>query len=189
MENKNSRRADSLSAFVLDCGNSHSVRQAVKAAGGKLAADAASADRLIVPGQGSMADRMRTAPSFGDKPVLAICVGMQMLFDHSEEGDAPGLGLFEGGVHRLSGPKSPHIGWNRVIQRRHPLWEGIPDGAWFYFAHSYAAKVAGVGFTEYGNEKFTSAVADGNVFGVQFHPEKSAQHGLRLIRNFLEWRP
>jgi len=128
----------------------------------------------------------RALPPINGKPCLAICVGMQMLFESSEEGGA-GLGIISGQVRRLAGPKVPHMGWNRVIQQPHPMWDGIPDGAWFYFAHSYAADVDGVGRTEYGYQSFTSAVAAGNVFGVQFHPEKSADHGLRLISNFLGW--
>ena len=141
------------------------------------------------------------------KPLLGICVGMQMLLDHSEEQDTPGLGLIPGRVRRfeLSGQiqadgsryKVPQMGWNRVRQsaaggQRHPLWAGVPDESWFYFVHSYFADPANpihsAGDTDYG-QRFTCAVARDNIFATQFHPEKSAQQGLCLYRNFLAWRP
>jgi len=139
-----------------------------------------------------------------------VCVGMQMLLDHSEEQDTPGLGLIPGQVRRFrlegqlqpdgSRYKVPQMGWNRVRQQAHahhgggvhPIWAGVPDGSWFYFVHSYytapedAAHAAGE--TDYGTS-FTCAVARDNIFATQFHPEKSADQGLALYRNFLSWKP
>jgi glutamine amidotransferase len=141
------------------------------------------------------------------KPLMGVCVGMQMLLDHSEEQDTPGLGLVPGRVKRFalegrlqpdgSRYKVPQMGWNRVFQqlldgRRHPVWAGVPDGAYFYFVHSFYAAPSQAhhtaGWTDYG-ERFTSALARDNIFATQFHPEKSADHGLSLYRNFLAWKP
>jgi glutamine amidotransferase len=128
---------------------------------------------------------------------------MQMLLDHSEEQDTPGLGLVAGRVRRFalegrlqpdgSRYKVPQMGWNRVQQARpHPLWAGVADGAWFYFVHSFYAEPSdprhSAGMTEYG-VRFTSALARDNIFATQFHPEKSAADGLTLYRNFLAWKP
>ena len=172
-----------------------------------------AAERIVFPGQGAMPDCMRYLRESGleeavraaaaSKPVLAICIGEQMLFDRSEEGDTPGLGLFAGNVVRFSDEamraadgtrlKVPHMGWNRVRQTaRHRLWDGIADGSWFYFVHSYfviprdAALVAGS--TDYG-QSFTCVVARDNIFATQFHPEKSAAAGLKLYENFTRWNP
>jgi glutamine amidotransferase len=135
--------------------------------------------------------------------MLGVCVGMQMLLDHSEEQDTAGLGLIPGTVKRFqlegrvqgdgSRFKVPQMGWNRVRQEFvHPLWAGIPDNSWFYFVHSFYAAPSdarhSAGTTEYG-ERFTSAVARDNIFATQFHPEKSADLGLALYRNFLHWMP
>jgi len=202
-------------------GNFHSVARALRHAAPHAdvricdrAADIASADRVVFPGQGAMADCMRTLDESGlrdavvqaaaNKPLLGICVGEQMLFTRSQEGDTPCLGLFPGEVRRFEGPafasrddgerlKIPHMGWNRVYQTRaHALWDGIPDGAHFYFVHSYYAAPADpaltVGESRYGLS-FTCAVAAANIFAVQCHPEKSAAHGLRLYRNFVDWNP
>jgi glutamine amidotransferase len=127
---------------------------------------------------------------------------MQMLLEHSEEQDTPGLGLVPGRVKRFrlegrlqpdgSRYKVPQMGWNRVRQRPHPVWAGVPDDAWFYFVHSYHAELSDdrhiAGETDYG-AVFTSALARDNIFATQFHPEKSAGHGLALYRNFLHWKP
>jgi glutamine amidotransferase len=138
-----------------------------------------------------------------DKPFLGICIGLQMLFEHSEEGDVAGLGLFPGQVRRFpaaamhdaSGArlKVPHMGWNEVQQAEaHPLWQGIANGTRFYFVHSYYVEPAQpdviAGSTYYGIP-FTSAVARANIFAVQFHPEKSATAGLQLLQNFMQWKP
>jgi len=173
----------------------------------------AAAERVVVPGQGAMPDCMRELKARGldaavvraahEKPFLGICIGLQMLFEHSEEGDVAGLGLFAGRVrhfpaeamHDAGGVplKVPHMGWNEVRQAEpHPLWNGIADGTRFYFVHSYyvepATPDAIAGSTEYGIA-FTSAVTRANLFAVQFHPEKSAQAGLALLGNFMSWNP
>ncbi|MFP5396743.1 MAG: imidazole glycerol phosphate synthase subunit HisH [Gammaproteobacteria bacterium] len=172
-----------------------------------------AAERVVLPGQGAMRDCMRELHDSGLKdavldaaahrPLMGVCVGMQMLLDHSEEQDTPGLGLIGGRVKRFrpegqlqpdgSRYKVPQMGWNRVFQTRaHPLWAGVPDGAWFYFVHSYYAQPSDArhtaGETEYG-VRFTCALARDNIFATQFHPEKSAAHGLALYRNFLHWKP
>ena len=173
----------------------------------------AAAGRVVVPGQGAMPDCMRELNARGlrqavidaaaTKPFLGICIGQQMLFEHSAEGDVSGLGILPGDVKRFPADKMhlpdgqklkvPHMGWNEVRQTKaHPLWNGIADGARFYFVHSYyvvpadAACIAGT--TEYGIP-FTSACARDNIFAVQCHPEKSAQAGLQLLSNFIHWNP
>jgi glutamine amidotransferase len=172
-----------------------------------------AAERIVLPGQGAMPDCMRELRDSGlqeavlhaaaNKPLMGVCVGMQMLLSHSEEGPTDGLGLIPGEVVRFqlegqiqpdgSRYKVPQMGWNQVQQARpHPVWAGVPDGAWFYFVHSFYARPAdaahSTGETEYG-VRFTCAVARDNIFATQFHPEKSADHGLALYRNFLSWKP
>jgi len=171
-----------------------------------------AADRVVLPGQGAMRDCMAELQASGlkdavlhaaaRKPLFGVCVGMQMLLEHSEEQDTPGLGLVAGRVRRFrlegrlqpdgSRYKVPQMGWNQVRQRPHALWDGVPDDAYFYFVHSYYAEPADtrdtVGDTEYG-ARFTCALARDNIFATQFHPEKSAAHGLSLYRNFLRWKP
>jgi imidazole glycerol-phosphate synthase subunit HisH len=172
-----------------------------------------AAERVVLPGQGAMPDCMRELRDSGllpavleaaaSKPLMGVCIGMQMLLERSEEGPTEGLALIGGDVRKFdlagrqqpdgSRYKVPQMGWNRVAQRRaHALWDGIPDGVWFYFVHSFYARPSdprhSVGETEYG-ASFTSAVARDNIFATQFHPEKSAEHGLRLYRNFLRWQP
>jgi len=171
------------------------------------------AARVVFPGQGAMPDCMREMDARGlraavaaaarEKPFLGICIGLQMLFERSEEGDTPGLGLLAGKVRRFPAEKMldsqggklkvPHMGWNEVEQlRAHDLWQGIPQGSRFYFVHSYyvapAAPDIAVGASRYGLQ-FTCAVARDNVFAVQFHPEKSQAAGLRLLANFVAWQP
>jgi glutamine amidotransferase len=172
-----------------------------------------AADRVVFPGQGAMPDCMRHLDESGlradvlaaarDKPLFGVCIGEQMLFESSEEGGTPGLGVLPGRVVRFPAArrraadgarlKVPHMGWNRVAQDRpHPLWAGVPDGAYFYFVHSFYAEPADpsltVGSSEYGL-RFTCVVARDNIFATQFHPEKSAANGLRLYANFVDWRP
>ena len=201
-------------------GNLRSVAQALKQAAPEV--DVAivdqpeairAADRVVLPGQGAMPDCMRCLGESGlqeavieasrTKPLMGVCVGEQMLFDWSAEGDTKGLGLLPGKVLRfeLEGKlqddgsrfKVPQMGWNRVYQKRaHPLWDGVPDGSFFYFVHSYYVVPADethiAGETDYGGH-FTSAVARDNLFATQFHPEKSAAAGLRVYRNFVDWNP
>ncbi len=174
----------------------------------------AGADRVVFPGQGAMPDCMREMDARGlrpalidaarARPFLGICIGLQMLFERSEEGNVQGLGLMDGTVRRfprdaMSGDggasrlKVPHMGWNRVRQNgQHPLWAGIEDGARFYFVHSYFAECADpsivAGISMYGFP-FTCAIARDNIFAVQFHPEKSQHSGLKLLANFVDWTP
>lgn len=202
-------------------GNLRSVAQALRAVAPEAdilvsnkAADIDAADRVVLPGQGAMRDCMRSLRESGaeeallravkTRPVMGVCVGEQMLFDASEENDGtPGLGLLPGKVvrFRLDGKlqadgsrfKVPQMGWNRVRQSRaHPLWEGVEDGAYFYFVHSYYAvpenSVDIIGETDFGG-MYTCAVARDNLVATQFHPEKSAAAGLRLYRNFIHWNP
>ena len=210
------------SVAVVDygMGNLRSVAKAIEhvAPGERVlvtssAADIADADRVVVPGQGAMPDCMRELSARGladavvraaaEKPFLGICVGLQMLFGHAEEGDVMGLGVLAGRVPRFpreamvapdgSRLKVPHMGWNQVFQTGpHPLWVGIEDGSRFYFVHSYYVEPASpgeiAGSTDYGIP-FTSAVAHDNIFAVQFHPEKSARDGLALLANFMRWNP
>ena len=202
-------------------GNLRSVAQALRAAVPEAevivssqAADIDAADRVVLPGQGAMRDCMRGLRESGaedavlramkTRPVMGVCVGEQMLFDMSEENEgAPGLGLLPGRVVRfqLDGKtqadgsrfKVPQMGWNRVRQvRAHPLWEGVEDGAYFYFVHSYYAQPENpadtIGEADYGGA-YCCAVARDNIVATQFHPEKSADAGLRLYRNFIHWNP
>ncbi|MDH4288741.1 MAG: imidazole glycerol phosphate synthase subunit HisH [Aquincola sp.] len=204
-------------------GNLRSVSQAVAHAASKTddvkvivtgnPEEVLLAERIVLPGQGAMRDCMRELADSGlkdavlealrTKPVMGVCVGMQMLLDHSEEQDTTGLGVIAGRVRRFrledrlqpdgSRFKVPQMGWNRVQQAQsHPLWSGVSDGAWFYFVHSFYAEPSDerhtAGLTEYGLP-FTSAVARDNIFATQFHPEKSAADGLMLYRNFLAWKP
>jgi glutamine amidotransferase len=171
-----------------------------------------AAARVVFPGQGAMPDCMRFLRASGledavrhaasTKPLLAVCIGEQMLFERSEEGGAEGLGLLSGDVVRFPDAaqgsdglrlKVPHMGWNRVRQSKpHALWNGIDDQSWFYFVHSYyvapLVKDCIAGETTYGTT-FTCAVARDNIFATQFHPEKSAAAGLRIYENFTRWNP
>lgn len=179
--------------------------------------DVMAAERVVLPGQGHMADCMSELAQSGlldavlhaaaNKPLFGVCVGMQMLLDRSEEGPCAGLGLIPGEVvkFQLQGRlqsdgsrfKVPQMGWNRVYHAlgrgaSHPVWTGVPDGSYFYFVHSYhvrpAQVVHSVGETDYGH-RFSAAIARDNIFATQFHPEKSADQGLQLYRNFLNWQP
>jgi glutamine amidotransferase len=185
----------------------------------KISADAQeirSAHRVVLPGQGAMPDCMRNLRESGlqdavlrvaeSTPLLGVCVGEQMLFDWSAEGDVAGLGLLPGKVLRFSNDmtaadgtrlKVPHMGWNQLQQatvngQAHPMWAGIPDQTWFYFVHSYYVEAAQAeqvaGTTHYGHA-FTCAVHRHNIFATQFHPEKSATYGLKLYENFTRWNP
>ncbi len=171
-----------------------------------------NAERIVFPGQGAMPDCMRELDARNlrdaithaavNKPFLGICIGMQLLFEHSEEGDTPGLGLFKGSVVRFAEKlvdkngiklKVPHMGWNQVYQKnKHPIWQNIAEATRFYHVHSYYAvpqnSVVTAGETAYPN-RFTSAITRDNIFATQFHVEKSAQVGLQLLSNFVNWKP
>jgi len=183
--------------------------------------DVMLADRIVLPGQGAIADCMRELVASGllesvlqaaaNKPLFGVCVGMQMLLTHSAEGrpgdggaGTRGLGLIPGEVLKfdLAGQlqddgsryKVPQMGWNQVAQSvpTHPIWQGVPDNSYFYFVHSFYARPSDArhtaGATCYG-ERFCAAIARDNIFATQFHPEKSADQGLALYRNFLNWHP
>ena len=220
-------------------GNLRSVHQAVR----KVAPNAsvsvtddakviAAARRVIFPGQGAMPDCMRELDARGlrlavsdaahNKPFLGICIGLQMLFEHSAEGDVPGLGVLSGEVVRFASAlkdaqgnklKVPHMGWNQVRRINNPpqatvslspfggkldrggdhvLWNGIEQDARFYFVHSYYVQprdTSVVQATSDYPQPFVCAVARENLFAVQFHPEKSAAAGLKLLQNFVNWNP
>jgi imidazole glycerol-phosphate synthase subunit HisH len=201
-------------------GNLRSVSKAVEhVANGKSVAITSDpeviqhAERVVFPGQGAMPDCMRELDARGlraavieatkSKPFLGICIGLQMLFERSEEGDAAGLGLFAGNVKKFAHAdmhdeagqklKVPHMGWNQVYQDKpHALWADIADGERFYYVHSYyvAPLQANIraAYSAY-PKPFACAIARENLFGVQFHPEKSAHAGLQLLRNFVNWKP
>ena len=200
-------------------GNLRSVQQAVR----KVAPHAdiavtgeadviAAAGRVIFPGQGAAPDCMREIRSrsldnviadvvTGGKPFLGICMGLQVLFDHSEEGDTPCLGIFPGDVKRFASGlrdergnklKVPHMGWNQVRHGEHALWSGIAQDARFYFVHSYYVQPREAAIAQATSDypqPFVCAIARDNLFAVQFHPEKSAAAGLRLLQNFVNWNP
>ena len=219
---------DTVAVVDYGMGNLRSVSQAViKAAEGSPTKVVITSDpdvvqratRIVLPGQGAMKDCMHELERAGlkqavlnaarNKPLFGVCVGMQMLLDHSEGGDGQSdkgthcLGLIPGRVVKFnligqlqpdgSRFKVPQMGWNQVIQcGEHHLWEGVPQNSYFYFVHSFYARPSDVrytaGETVYGH-RFTSVIASDNIFATQFHPEKSADMGLMLYRNFLSWKP
>ncbi|NOU01710.1 MAG: imidazole glycerol phosphate synthase subunit HisH [Gallionella sp.] len=173
----------------------------------------AKANRVVFPGQGAMPDCMRELDARGlrnavleaarSKPFLGICIGLQMLFEHSAEGDVAGLGLLSGEVVRFVSPlkdaqgnklKVPHMGWNQVkhVVPAHPLWSRIEQDARFYFVHSYYVRPQNENVVQATCEypkPFVCAIAQDNLFAVQFHPEKSHVAGLQLLQNFTQWNP
>ncbi len=194
---------------LIDAGGANigSVRYALQRLGvdAPLTADPAAiraADRVILPGVGAAGAAMRRLRELGlvetilalRQPLLGICVGMQILFERSDEGDAQCLGLLPGRVRRLaagSGLRVPHMGWNRLRRRAaSPLLDGIADGGYAYFVHGYAAAAdrGCIAACEHGTS-FAAVVQRGNIAGVQFHPERSAAVGARLLENFLRWEP
>jgi glutamine amidotransferase len=200
-------------------GNLHSVstrlRQAAPALEVTVTGDpaiVARAARVVFPGQGAMPDCMRELDAHGlraavleaahTKPFLGICIGLQMLFGASEEGDVACLGVMPGRVRRFADAmvtgtgervKVPHMGWNRVRQAAaHPLWRGVADQAYFYFVHSYYIDTPEPSLVAASSDyphPFTCAVARDNIFAVQFHPEKSGADGVQLLTNFVQWKP
>lgn len=213
-----------LNVAIVDygMGNLHSVHKSVVAAAERMGVAANIdltdspekvwvADKIIFPGQGAMPDCMTALKQSGlaeavlnglkNKPFFGICVGAQLLFDHSEEGNTEGLGWFAGDVKRFAADltdangdrlKVPHMGWNTVKQTcAHPLFEGIADNSHFYFVHSYYlqptdSKIV-LGTSDYPND-FACIVGKDNVFATQFHTEKSHDAGLQLLGNFLQWK-
>ncbi len=203
-------------------GNLHSVSKAlehVATAGTKVVLTSSpdeilAADRVVFPGQGAARDCMKELHKAdlvdvirevaANKPFLGICMGMQVLMEHSEEHNGIDcIGIYKGNTHSFAGRieakdtagerlKIPQMGWNRILQSQydHPLWKGIEDGSRFYFVHSYFVdpddKSLQSGMTDYGLN-YASAIAKDNVFAIQAHPEKSADNGLRLLKNFTEW--
>lgn len=173
--------------------------------------EVAQATRVVFPGQGAMPDCIRELDARGlraavlhaaqTKPFLGICIGLQMLFDHSEEGDISGLAIMPGKVVRFASNlydtqnnklKVPHMGWNQVQHSSHPLWKGIDQNARFYFVHSYYVCPQDTQFVQATScypQPFVCAVARDNLFAVQFHPEKSQDAGLMLLKNFVTWVP
>ncbi len=199
-----------LDVKVVDyeSGNLRSVSRALEMAGAQPIltsdpADLEAADAIVLPGVGSGSAAMQALQQRGlvetlkeavvaGKPMLCICLGLQLLMDDTEEGSSPCLGIVSGTTRRLpDGLKVPHMGWNSVAFRQdHPLLNGIPDGSHFYFVHSYYAEPVeeGVtaGITDYGLT-FCSILTQGNVMATQFHPEKSGESGLRIYRNFVDY--
>jgi glutamine amidotransferase len=193
---------------VLDygMGNLHSVGRALARVGADVCVtsdgdEVGSTDAIVIPGVGGFGACVRSlrgaglepavrAAVDGDRPVFGVCVGMQILFDGSDEDPDTGMGILSGHVARLpSSVRVPHTGWNTVawVGRRHPYTAGIPDGTSFYFVHSYAPTIeaeTAVGVTDHGRS-FAAAVARGNVFATQFHPEKSGAAGLELYERFV----
>jgi imidazole glycerol-phosphate synthase subunit HisH len=229
----NSVSGKTVAVVDYGMGNLFSMSQAVRKAAENTAyrvvvtanpEEVRAAERIVLPGQGAMPDCMRELRDSGlqesvleaaaRKPLFGVCVGMQMLLDHSHEGrrdepgvGTPGLGLIPGEVVKfdLAGQlqpdgsryKVPQMGWNQVYRNSHggsphPVWGDVPDGSYFYFVHSFYAQPSdarhSVGEADYG-QRFTAAIARDNIFATQFHPEKSAAHGLSLYRNFLHWNP
>jgi glutamine amidotransferase len=196
----------SIAIVDYQAGNLHSVQKALEKFGVRpiVTSDPSQvqrADALVVPGQGACDSAMRQMRERGleqpirefiasGRPYLGICLGLQLLLEASDEGDEPCLGVLEGRVRKLpSGQKIPHMGWNEVaFTADHPIFEGIPQGSYFYFVHSYYADPVDTtivgGTTIYGRE-FCSAAMWGNVVAVQFHPEKSGSVGLKVYENFV----
>jgi len=199
-------------------GNLRSVEQALRKVAPTaevVVSDAAgviaNAKRVVFPGQGAMPDCMRELDARGlrnavleaarNKPFLGICIGLQMLFEHSDEGNVAGLAILRGevvrfasGMHDAQGDKLkvPHMGWNQVHHGEHPLWRGIAQDAHFYFVHSFYVQPRDASLVQATSDypqPFVCAVARDNLFSVQFHPEKSSTAGLKLLQNFMQWTP
>jgi len=195
-----------MSVVLVDAGGTNigSVRYALQRLGvdAALTSDAEAiraADKVILPGVGAAGPGMARLRELGlvelmrslTQPVLGVCLGMQLLCERSEEGDTECLGVVPATVHRFveqPNLRVPHMGWNRVRRRReHPLLEGLGDNDWAYFVHSYAVPVGdyALASTDYGDE-FACVISRANFHGMQFHPERSAKVGARLLKNFLE---
>ncbi len=198
-----------IALIDYSAGNIHSIEKALEYVGATVQVTnsptiVAEAEAVVLPGVGSGGSAMAQITRYGlddaireatqrGRPFLGICLGMQLLADHHAEGEVNGLGLFRGEVRRIPhGPKIPHMGWNQVepTQESLPIFANIPEDTYFYFAHSYYVepqdqqRVAAV--TEYGSP-YCSVIATEQVWGTQFHPEKSGKPGLQLLQNFVRW--
>lgn len=154
-------------------------------------------DRVVLPGVGATGPAMRTLNKTGlagelrsyEGPLLGVCVGMQILLDYSHEDDTECLGLIAGSVQQIAATRLPHIGWNAVVSSGDVVFEGLDEDPLFYFVHSYVARPADTtvvaGWTSYGDDVFASVIVSGSVTGLQFHPERSSQAGLRVLANFV----
>ena len=185
----------------FNVGNLHSLQKALERLGARTTispevTDWLEADVLVIPGDGAFAAMM--APIHGHRealaervqsgPTLGICIGLQIVFDASaEDPDVPGLGVLDGRIERVPADRLPHMGWNTVRHNGSALFEGIPDGSYFYFVHSYGvlAHDAAIAWADYGGRIVAGVEMGPTSYAVQFHPEKSAQWGLRLLENFL----
>jgi imidazole glycerol-phosphate synthase subunit HisH len=199
-----------IAVIDYDMGNLHSACKGLETAGAKTvvtdrAAELHKADAVVLPGVGAFDPAMQHLQARGlvpviqdviasGKPFLGICLGMQILFDRSEEGQESGLGVFPGVIQRFESEPNltiPHMGWNQLdyTQPDLALWKGLPDRAWVYFVHSYYVKPADLTLTAatvtHGSQTVTAAIARNNVMAVQFHPEKSSDAGLQLLANFV----
>ncbi len=203
-----------IAIIDYDSGNIHSVQKALEHVAPDAhishtsnSSDIANADKIVFPGQGAMGSCMTNlrernlitsiTKAAHEKPFLGICLGLQLLFDKSEEQDSTGLGIISGNVRKIQPLsveyKIPHMGWNTVSQTQdHPLWHNIPNQSYFYSVHSYIVHPTNTqlisGTSEYGSE-FCCSIAKDNIFAVQFHPEKSGDNGLQLLQNFIHWQP
>jgi glutamine amidotransferase len=197
--------ASDLPVVLLDygVGNIHSIKKSLERAGASVSVETEPArilksKALVLPGVGAFGKVAEQIAPFreelrgrmeGGLPTLAVCIGMQILYESSEEGEGRGVGLFPGRVRRLRHERLPHIGWNAV---RHPgtgLFEGVPRDAYFYFVHSFAPSECSdpcIATTDYGG-RFAAASAGRNVWAVQFHPEKSSDVGFRVVQNFVSY--
>lgn len=190
-----------ISIMDYGVGNLHSIAKGFERAGAQVRVvsepqDLLTSDCIVFPGVGAFGAAMDTlrpvlprlrARITSGVPTIGVCLGMQILFERSEESPGEGLGVLKGDVVKLKGPRIPQMGWNEVVPRGDPLFEGVPDMTQFYFANSYICRPGEsveIAESEYG-ERFPSAVRKGNTFGVQFHPEKSGAPGLRLLSNFV----
>ena len=191
-----------IAVIDYDTGNLRSVANALGRSGAEYTitsspAEIRSADRVLLPGVGEASSAMAKLRERGlievirslTQPVLGICIGVQLLCRHSEENDTECLGIFDNEVRKfdLPGLKVPHMGWNSLTHLRTPLFDGIEEGAYVYYVHSFAPTLNDdtIAITEYGYP-FSAAIAKDNFFGTQFHPEKSASVGERLLQNFLK---
>jgi len=196
-----------LALIDYGAGNLHSARRALEAGGARVTVTDDpevfnKADGLVLPGVGAFDPTMARLRQLGldegireavqHKPFLGICVGLQVLFEGSEEGNAAGLGLIRGQIRRFAPEPAltiPHMGWNQLDLSPDPLWIDAPAHPWTYFVHSYYPAPSDpsvvIATTQHGSQRFCAAIRQGKLWGTQFHPEKSGTVGLRMIRNFL----